>query len=120
MLLSAIPMYAQVEHNYLVGPKSTSCDSMNIDDLSKVEIIDLLPKETFRFDQSIKVYASQGFQGAKYYSCDGKTGFMVMKFDGKYKLYKEVGKDFWDQMTATTDPTGLYYSKLSELKEIKR
>ena len=103
----------EVEHNYLVGPQSTNCDSLDIIGFSLSESIALIRASTYRFDQSFRLTRKQGLQLGEYYSCDNKEGFLIIKYDGKESLYYKVDKHIWDELISSSDPEG-YYLKIKQ------
>lgn len=118
-ILLAQSALAQVEHNYPVGPNTVTCDSIDWKAMTKQQIMASLSDETFRFSQQIKVNASKGFQGAQYYSCNNASGYLIIKQDGRYILYSNVEKIYWDKLVSSKDPAGHYYNSFFELMEIK-
>ena len=103
----------EVEHNYLVGPQSTNCDSLDLIEISLSESIALIRASTYRFDQSFRLTRKQGLQLGEYYSCDNKEGFLIIKYDGKESLYYKVDKHIWDELISSLDPEG-YYLKIKQ------
>ena len=105
----------EVEHNYLVGPQSTNCDSLDIIGFSLSESIALIRASTYRFDQSFRLTRKQGLQLGEYYSCDNEVGFLIIKYDGKESLYHKVDKRIWDELISTSDPEGYYLNIKQQL-----
>jgi len=99
----------EVEHNYLVGPQVTNCDSLDITGLSLHESIEKIRASKFRFDQSFKLTRKQGLQSGEYYSCDNERGYLVITFDGIESLYVNIEKDTWNDLISSSDPEGLYF-----------
>jgi len=106
----------EVEHNYLVRPQSTSCDSLKLHDLSMEQCIELIRVSTFRFDQTFKLTRKQGLQKGEFYSCDTKVGYLIISFDGEEKLYKSIKKRFWSELISSSDPEGFYIKEISHLQ----
>lgn len=110
MTLSSL--YAQeVEHNYLVGPRFTDCDSLKIDGLSTAKAIDLIRLMKFRYQQNFKLTRRSGFKSAEFYSCDLLSGILIVQFDNEQFLFMEVRKADWELLTSSSDPEGFYLDK---------
>ena len=103
----------EVEHNYLVGPQITNCDSLDLYGFSMSESITLIRSTKFRFDQLFRLTRKQGLQLGEYYSCNGKDGFLIIKYDGDESLYVTVAKEIWSGIISSSDPEG-YYHKIEE------
>lgn len=99
----------EVEHNYLVGPQMTDCDSLDITGLSLHESIDKIRASKFRFDQAFKLTRKQGLQSGEFYSCDNERGYLVISFDGIESLFVNIEKNIWNDLISTSDPEGLYF-----------
>ncbi len=108
----------EVEHNYLVGPQFTNCDSLDLKGISAQESIKLIRNAKFRFDQSFKLTKKQGLQKGEFYSCDNKEGYLIIKYDAKEILLEKVQKSFWIELISSSDPEGLFIKRKKELSEI--
>jgi hypothetical protein len=105
-------LYAQdVEHNYLVGPQFTDCDSLKFEGLSTEKAIELVRSVKFRYQQNFKLTRRTGFKGAEFYSCDLLSGILVIQFDNEQFLFTEVSKADWESLTSSPDPEGFYLDK---------
>ncbi len=112
--------YAQeVEHNYRVGPQTTTCDSLKLDGENLGVFIGKIRQTSFRFQQSFKLMRRQGLQKAEYFSCDNAHGFLVVSMDGTETLYSNVAKDQWQQLISSSDPEGYFLEIKNDLKQIK-
>ena len=105
----------EVEHNYLVGPQITNCDSLDIIGFSLSESIALIRASTYRFDQSFRLTRKQGLQLGEYYSCDNEVGFLIIKYNGKESLYHKVDRRIWDELISSSDPEGYYLNIKQQL-----
>ena len=107
----------EVEHNFLVGPQLTSCDSMSLENLSIPESINNIRGAKFRFDQNFRLTRTQGLQAGEYFSCDNKVGYMIIKYDGIEYLYETVDKKLWHELISSSDPEGFYIDNRNLLQE---
>jgi len=110
--------FSQVEHNYLVGPQSTNCDSLDLSSDSLGELIKRIENSTFRFQQQFKISRTYGIMNARYFSCDGERGFLIMKIDKKDLIYFEVPKSVWDTLITSSDINAYYASQIRDHYEM--
>jgi hypothetical protein len=103
----------EVEHNYPVGPQNTSCDSLNLVGLSGEKMIQFIEMSSFRFDQQFKISRISGIQAGHFYSCDGKTGYLILTIDKKKKLLVDLPKTIWDEFIQSSDLDGFYEKHIS-------
>ena len=106
----------EVEHNYLVGPQSTTCDSLKMHDLSIDQCIEQIRKSNFRFDQTFRLTRKKGLQQGEFYSCDGKVGFLIIKFNDEEQLYQNVEKTSWELLISSSDPEGYYLKRKQQFQ----
>ena len=106
-----------VEHNYKVGPQITTCDSLDVSDSSLEKTIQTIKSSKFRFQQSFKLTRRQGFKGGEYYSCDGESGFLVIKYNDEMLLFINVKKSIWDKLISSSDPEGYFLKERSSLQQ---
>ena len=119
MLTCGIIKAQEVEHNYLVGPGVTTCDSLKIDDLPVDSSINTIRSAKFRFNQEFKMTRRQGLQMGEFYSCDNKLGFLIIKYDNKYMLFKEIQKQVWNNFISSGDPEGFFLKSKDSWDRIK-
>ncbi|MBN2173966.1 MAG: hypothetical protein JW731_07535 [Bacteroidales bacterium] len=92
-----------IEHNYLVGPQNTSCDSLPKTFANLEKAISLIENATFRSSEKFTINRKFGVQGGWYYSCDNKTGYLIILQDNYKLLFHGVPKSVWDAFIITTD-----------------
>ena len=112
LLLLVCCAKAQVEHNYLVGPQNTDCDSLDLSKANEAEAMDLIRKTKFRFDQHFDIRRNTGLQAGHFFSCDNKTGYLIIKSDGQNHLFVQVPMEIWEMMTSGGDPEGIFQEKI--------
>ena len=108
IIIIDVTIAQEVEHNFLVGPQTTNCDSLDIVGLSQTESILLIRASKYRFDQSFLLTRKQGLQLGEYYSCDNEQGFLIIRYDGKENLYYNIDKLIWKELISSSDPEGYY------------
>ena len=105
-------VFAQVEHNYPVGPKSANCDSLDITSSTLEDAISTIELTTFRYQQQFKISRTYGIMSAKYFSCDGQTGYLVLKVDKEDLIYLEVPDSKWKGLIGSADINGFYDTEI--------
>ncbi len=99
--------YAQVEHNFTMGPNNSTCDSLHVDQTK--DIIELVRNTKFRFTETLKVSKYKVPNQLWYYSCDGKIGYVIAKEkEGIELIFKAVKKEDWKALSNAKDPVGSY------------
>ena len=106
------PTQAQIEHNYLIGPQATNCDSLDIPTTSLENAIQMIESANFRYHQQFSISRTYGVMKAKYYSCDGEKGFLIMKVDKKDLVYTKVPKSVWDELINAEDLNAYYKTRI--------
>jgi hypothetical protein len=96
--------YPQVEHNYLIGPQYTTCDSLPESFSSIEEEISRIQQAKFRFTQQIKRQRPVGVRKAHFFSCNNQTGFLILLRDDSTCLVRNVRIDDWNELIRQTDP----------------
>jgi len=108
------PGFAQDEHNFLVKPQFTTCDSLSKQIATSSDPFQLLYASKFRFSQNFKIPGSSGVQQGNYFSCDNETGFLVLVVDEKTSLYLEVPTQVWSDFIQSADPFSFYKEEIRE------
>jgi hypothetical protein len=107
------PLQAQeVEHNYVVGPQNTNCDSLELVGLSTDEAISAITNTKFRLDQQFKLNRPQGLRAGAFHSCDNQSGFLIILFDRRKHLFPEVPLSTWDTFVTSPDPEDFFLQKI--------
>jgi len=117
LTISISAIAQEVEHNYKVGPQNVSCDSLKLpaDDLPAA--LSMLKEATYRYSKRFRLTRKNGLQAGEYYSCNGITGFLIVRYDNKEVLYINYNKTDWDSFTASPDPEGFYIDNQSNWEE---
>ena len=105
-------VFAQVEHNYKVGPQSANCDTLDISSFSLDEAISAIELSTFRYQQQFKISRTYGIMSARFYSCDGNSGYLILKVDKKDIIYLEVPETIWKGLISSADINGFYDAEI--------
>jgi hypothetical protein len=103
----------EVEHNYQVGPQNATCDSLKIQKLNSEQAMEQIRGTKFRVQQSFKLPRREGFKGGEFYSCDGDTGFLIIKYSQSVFLFTDVDKEIWKNLKTSQDPEG-YFLEIKE------
>ena len=70
----------------------------------------LVKSSSFRFDEYINTITSSWIRGATFYSCDSKTGFLIIKTDKKEYIHQGVPIDLWNGFKKS-ESYGSYYNR---------
>ncbi|MDZ7606580.1 MAG: hypothetical protein U5K79_13550 [Cyclobacteriaceae bacterium] len=108
MSISISAQAQEVEHNYKVGPQNVSCDSLKVPPGDLPVALDLLKGATYRYSKKFRMTRKNGLQGGEFYSCNGITGFLIVRYDNQEVLYMNFDKTDWESFTSSSDPEGFY------------
>lgn len=94
---------------FLVACNGTDCGQLpkkysNYDDAVKT-----IKAAHFKVEESVNTSKSSWVRGAAYYSCDGVTGFFILKTDNQFYLYSGVPSEIW-QGFKNSESFGSYYN----------
>lgn len=105
--------------NMKVTPENTDCHKLPESFQSMSEALEAIENTRFYYDQSLKTTRRSGLMQARFVSCDFKTGFLVIKYDGDDQVYPEVSLELWEQLQENPDIDGFYFDKIQNLPKIK-
>jgi len=113
LILSIDSVAQEVEHNFKKGPENTNCHNIDSEFESEEEGIQLIESSSFRFTQHIDISKYRVPNAIYFYSCDGKTGYLIAHESKEVKkLYHGITKDTWDRFIEDRDPIGFYKNKI--------
>lgn len=95
--------FGQDEQNMQVQPQKTDCHDLPDTFVNMREAIKALEGASYRFSQQFKTSKQEGVMAAKFYSCDNEGGYLALKVDGKYEIYRSIPKEHWINLIKTTD-----------------
>ncbi len=104
--------------NMPVEPQNTDCHKLPETFQDLVEAIRLIKASRFGYQQDFKTTRRSGLMEASYYSCDFKSGYLIVRFDGQDHLYTQIPVEMWEQFRQTADIDGFYLNKIKPLAEI--
>lgn len=64
----------------------------------------------FKINETIDTRKSSWIRGLSYLSCDGKSGFMIMKTDSKSYIHQYVPLEIWNELK-NAESFGAYYNE---------
>jgi len=71
--------------------------------------LSLIRSAEFQFKDEANTSKSSWIRGAKYYSCDGKTGYFILITDSKEYLHDGMPLDVWEGFK-NAESYGKYYN----------
>jgi len=119
-LLFLIPLIAaaQVEHNFEMDPENTDCHLINMADKTSDELVAEIRNRSFRFAQEIRISRYRTPHQLEYFSCDGKTGYLLAEMqDNKYILYTEISLEEWQELLDARDVLEFYSQEFAASHE---
>jgi hypothetical protein len=77
--------------------QSNNCTGLDGNSLSGKALIEQLEKTKFEMKQEMRTFNLFGLKEAKFYSCDGETGYMVVEKNSKTEVFRNVPLKVWKE-----------------------
>jgi hypothetical protein len=74
------------------------------------EAVDVIESASFKIKEEISTSKSTWIREASYYSCDGRTGFLIVKTDNQKYISANVQLEIWEGFK-NADSFGGYYNQ---------
>ena len=74
----------------------------------------LINAARFNIDESVDTRKSSWIRGAKFKSCDGKVGFLVVNLSGKNYIHQDVPLSIWNQFNSANSFGQFYNQKIKD------
>ena len=96
---------------YFISCNGQPCSQLPKSFKSYSQAISLIQKSSFIVKESANTSSSSWISSAKYYSCDGTTGYFILKTDsGREYIHYGIPVNVWDEFK-NADSKGSYYDK---------
>ena len=121
-LATCFTLSAQDYHdpqNMPVEPENTDCHKLPDTFENADQAVKVIEATRFNLSQDFKTTRRQGLMAASYHSCNFKTGYLVVKFDGEHQIFPDVPLETWEKFQGTSDIDGFYYKNIKTLSQIK-
>ena len=99
-------------HNREVEPQNIDCNNFSEEYSDIRQAIKSFAGTTFSFTQQFKTGKSSGVMTGKFYSCNNDLGYLALKIDGKYKIYKEIPVELWNDFSESNDLDKFYHENI--------
>jgi hypothetical protein len=96
-----------------------SCDNLPVTYKSYTEALKLVRGAKFKFSDSYNTSKSSFITSAHYYSCDNKSGFLIIGFQGKPYIYRNVPKVVWNEFKAADSFGNFFNAKIKSNSKFK-
>ena len=74
------------------------------------ETIKIFSKTNFRYTEQFKTGKTSGVRAGKFYNCDNNSeGFLAIKIDGLFLIYKEIPSHIWKEFSGSNDLDAYYF-----------
>lgn len=96
---------------YLHSCNAQPCSQLRQSFESYSQAISLIQKSSFSIKESANTSGSSWISSAKYYSCDGATGYLIVKTEkgGEY-IHKGVSIEVWNEFKNAASKGSFYNS----------
>ena len=115
-LQSILLGYAYVLSTLLIG--ITACKGVDCGNIIKRkynnydEIIKVIEDANFVFTDDCETNKSSWIRDAKFYSCDNKKGYLLIRTDNETYIHKSVPKKIWFEFKKSSSFGGYYNRKV--------
>ena len=101
-----------------------SCIGSNCKDLPKNfesydQAKELVRKTNFEFENQVNISRSSWITSAKYFSCDSKTGFLIIGTENEDYIYNGVPIEIWNEFKSLESLGSYYNSKIKHRYQLK-
>jgi hypothetical protein len=93
----------------IISCENNDCEQLPSSFTSFYEAEEKISNADFIFIDNISTYKSSWIVGAKYYSCDNKTGFFILETENKIYIYQNLPIKIWLGFKNSTS-FGRYYN----------
>ena len=104
---------AQADQNFAIAKENTTCDSLQKAFHTVEDAYQKIEATTFSYQQSFKLSQVQGLKSAGFYSCNAKTGFLLLRYHDRKLVLKDVPKTTWNDIILSDDPEA-FCQKIAE------
>jgi len=108
----------QDPQNMPVKPTNTDCQELPDSFVDLSEALISMENTRFHYDQKIKTTRRRGLMQARYVSCDFKTGYLIIQYDGQNQVYPNVDIQLWEDFQQTADIDGFYFKNIKDLPSV--
>ena len=81
--------------SFLTSCSQTNCDKLPTSFISFAEAVKQIQNAHFNFKDEVNTSKSSWIEGAKYFSCDNKTGYFILITDKHDYLYQNLPIGIW-------------------------
>ncbi len=94
---------------FLAACNGIDCDQLPNKYINYHEAVNKIKTTKFKIIESVNTSKSSWIRGGEFYSCDGITGFFILKTDKQLYLYSEMPFKVW-QGFKNSESFGSYYN----------
>ncbi len=114
LLILILPTLAAGQVNFEKGPENTDCHLIPSSFPDVPSFVKDVRQRSYRFTQELTISRYRSPRSLEYYSCDGKTGYVVAVIsDTEIKIHPTVPKEAWDELLDRNDILDFYAESFS-------
>lgn len=87
---------------------SQNCSTLPVKFTSYSQAITAVENSRFKIDESINTSKSGWILNAHYYSCDGKTGFFIIRLKRRKYIHANMPESVWEQFRKSSSFGSFY------------
>lgn len=104
---------------YLFSQTKSKCNKLPSSFVSYPDAQKKIENETFLIHETTNTFRSSWIRDLHFYSCDGKTGFILLKAKGKVYIHQNVPIAIWNNLKGANSLGSYYSSYIRNKYELK-
>jgi len=113
-VFSSCHLFAQANQNFAVKTKKTDCEQLKLLATAEIQRRLITEEAIFSFVQDFRLPGSQQLKWAKYFSCNGKSGYITLLYQKDTLYFQDVNISQWKEFLSSKNPNETF----SELKNL--
>jgi len=98
--------------SFSVISKKWNCNTMPEQFDSQEQIQYVLNNTDFEYSDKFETLSVRGIKRSSFYSCDKKTGYLVVEFHNRYMVYKNVDMKTWEEFRFSNSMESYFENKI--------
>lgn len=87
---------------------SGSCNSINTHFASYKDAVEIIEKSDFKIEENLDTSKSSWIESARYYSCDGDFGYLIVTTRGREYIYQNLPIELWNDFKKANSFGGFF------------
>ncbi len=113
--------YAQVKHNFEMGPENTNCAVLDTLQIPEAQLAEKILSASFRVREELEISRYSSPRKLIYASCDGSNGFLLAYVNEKsIEVYRNLSMKRWAEIRDASDPRERFNNQKSTFERVQK